>query len=63
MRTHIDWLSFTMTPRYVTNYPDTFSLADMYADAIERAWKATFTEQVIEYAFGGLWEGLKSLHH
>jgi len=56
MRTHIDWLTFTMTPRYLSNYPDGVTISEQYADAIERAWVATFKRETLGKAFGGTWE-------
>jgi len=56
MRTHIDWLTFTMTPRYLSTYPDGVTMAEQYADAIERAFVATFGKKLTADAFGGSWE-------
>jgi len=56
MRTHIDWLTFTMTPRYEAGYPEGATQADMYAQAIEGAFRATFGDSLVADAFGGEWE-------
>jgi hypothetical protein len=50
MRTHIDWLTFTMTMRYSdeTN--------DAYANAMENAFMDTFGGMLVQTAFGGSWE-------
>jgi len=56
MRTHIDWLTFTMTPRYLSTYPDGVTMEEQYADAIERAFVATFGKKLTADAFGGSWQ-------
>jgi len=56
MRTHIDWLTFTMTPRYGTFDNDGMSVGEDYAAAIEQAWNTTFDGETIAKAFGGSWE-------
>jgi len=56
VRTHIDWLTFTMTPRYNTFTQGEMSVADAYGDAIEQAFVQTFGRELVEKAFGGKWE-------
>jgi len=55
MRTHIDWITFTMTPLYQSSYPDGTPFADQYADAIQRAFLATFGKETVESTFSGNW--------
>lgn len=50
MRTHIDWLTFTMTPEY----PD--DTHEGYAQALERAFTSMFGNDLTSKAFGGTWE-------
>lgn len=50
MRTHIDWLTFTMQ----LNYSE--GIADGYANAIERAFLSTFRKDVVARVFGGNWQ-------
>lgn len=45
-----------MTPRYQSSYPDGTTTAEVYADAIERAFLATFGKKLTADAFGGEWE-------
>jgi len=56
MRTHIDWLTFTMTPRYGTYDASNMSVGEDYATAIEHAWIETFDTETLANAFGGQWE-------
>jgi len=56
MRTHVDWLTFTLTPRYKTTYPDGISQEEIYHDAIEQAFIQTFGATITESVFGGKWE-------
>jgi len=56
MRTHIDWITFTMTMRYQSSYPDSFSTTDVYAAAMESTWEENFDRDLLAVAFGGLWE-------
>lgn len=49
MRTHIDWLTFTMSMVYVDER------ADAYADAIAYGFEDMFGEQLRADAFGGNW--------
>lgn len=55
MRTHIDWLTFTMTPTYKSHYPDDVSTSEVYADGILGAWEMTFGLETIRRAFSGKW--------
>jgi len=59
MRSHIDWITFTMTPRYGTFDNEGMSVGDDYASAIEAAWTATFDAETLAGAFGGQWEKLE----
>jgi len=59
MRTHIDWLTFTMAPRYGTYDNEGMSVGEDYAAAIEAAWTATFDVETLASAFGGEWEKLE----
>jgi len=56
MRTHVDWLTFTMSPRYGTYDASNMSVGEDYATAIEAAWIATFDADLLAKAFGGEWE-------
>jgi len=56
MRSHIDWLTFTMTPRYGTYDASNMTIGEDYATAIEQAWIATFDNETLAKAFGGAWE-------
>jgi len=56
MRSHIDWLTFTMTPRYGTYDASNMTTGEDYATAIEQAWIATFDAETLANAFGGEWE-------
>jgi len=56
MRTHIDWLTFTMTPRYGTYDASNMTVGEDYATAIEQGWIATFDAETLASAFGGAWE-------
>jgi len=56
MRSHIDWLTFTMVPRYGTFDNEEMSVGEDYAAAIEQAWIATFDPDTLGGAFGGEWE-------
>jgi hypothetical protein len=55
MRTHVDWITFTMTMRYQSSYPETFSTADVYAKAMEDTWEENFDRELLAEAFGGSW--------
>jgi len=55
MRTHIDWLTFTMSPRWVQT-EDIASMGEAYSYAMERAFYETFGEDLVKKAFGGSWE-------
>lgn len=50
MRSHIDWLTFTMSMQYSEGE------GDEYARAIERAFNDTFDAKTVVLAFGGRWE-------
>lgn len=56
MRTHVDWLTFTLTPRYKSTYPDRTTQEEIYQDAIEHAFIATFGVAITETVFGGAWD-------
>jgi len=56
MRTHVDWLTFTMSPRYGTYDASNMTAGEDYAAAIEQAWIATFDAETLAKAFGGVWE-------
>jgi len=56
MRTHIDWLTFTMVPRYTSVPENEMSVGEDYAHAIEAAWIATFDAETLAIGFGGEWE-------
>jgi len=59
MRTHVDWLTFTMSPEYGTFDNSNMTVGEDYARAIEEAWHITFELDVLENAFGGEWEKLE----
>jgi len=50
MRTHIDWLTFTMSMIYADETDDA------YANAIEYGFEDMFGKQLLADAFGGKWE-------
>jgi len=50
MRTHIDWLTFTMTMRYSDETPKA------YANAVENAFHDTFGDRLVQTVFGGAWQ-------
>lgn len=56
MRTHIDWLTFTMTMQYASSYPDETTLSEMYALAMESTWLGAFGKTLLASAFGGDWQ-------
>jgi len=56
MRVHIDWLTFTMVPRYESAEDNRESLNEAYANAIERVWHSTFDPATLAGAFGGEWQ-------
>jgi len=56
MRTHVDWLTFTLTPRYKSTYPDGTTQEEIYQDAIEQAFIQTFDARTSVDVFGGSWE-------
>lgn len=55
MRTHIDWLTFTMTPRFTQDWA-TLEPSDLYARSIQNAFLDMFGEDLVSDAFGGKWE-------
>lgn len=55
MRTHIDWITFTMSPTYKSHYPDDMSIAEVYADGINGAFETTFSVSLVREVFGGTW--------
>ncbi len=59
MRTHVDWLTFTMAPEYGTYDNSNMTTGEDYATAIEQAWLATFDADCLGRAFGGEWEKLE----
>lgn len=59
MRTHVDWLTFTMSPRYGTYDASNMSVGEDYATAIEQAWLTTFDTETLATVFGGEWEKLE----
>jgi len=50
MRSHIDWLTFTLPMTYGD------ASENAYADAIENAFKGTFSPETLASAFGGEWK-------
>jgi len=50
VRTHIDWLTFTMPMLYTTNEESS------YANAIEAAFHDTFGAVLVQTVFGGAWK-------
>jgi len=56
MRSHIDWLTFTMTPRYDHQRQGEMSVIEAYGDALNMAFVATFGVDLAEMVFGGTWE-------
>jgi len=55
MRTHIDWITFTMSPVYRHSYPEGTTLDEEYADGIKGAFETTFSSGIVETVFGGVW--------
>lgn len=58
MRTHIDWITFTLSPVWVSNIPEG-GFEQAYANAISDGFLTYFDEGVITSAFGGSWEKLE----
>lgn len=56
MRTHIDWLTFTMTMQYGAVTQGAGDFAEEYALAIEQAFLTTFGAMLVADTFGGKWE-------
>lgn len=56
MRTHIDWLTFTMTPIYRSSYAEGTTPAESYVEALETAFLEVFGASLLNTAFGGNWE-------
>lgn len=56
MRTHIDWLTFTLIPRYDLQRQAEMSVDESYAAAIEQAFLMTFGAELTGKVFGGTWE-------
>jgi len=56
MRSHIDWLTFTIAPRYGTFNTEGMDINDEYAEAINQGWIATFDADTLAMAFGGDWQ-------
>jgi len=56
MRTHVDWLTFTVSPRYGTYDASNMTVGEDYARAIEEGWHITFDAETLASAFGGEWE-------
>jgi len=55
MRTHIDWLTFTMRPVYRSSYPEGTTSDEVYADGIRGAYETTFDIETVVMVFGGTW--------
>jgi len=55
MRTHIDWLTFTMRPVYRSSYPEGTTNDEVYADGIRGAYETTFDSETARLVFGGVW--------
>jgi len=53
MRTHIDWLSFTMPMVYDTGE------GDNYGRAIQNAFRSLFDDDLVQTVFGGAWASEK----
>ncbi len=56
MRTHVDWITFTMSPVYKSHYPAGMEVAEVYTDGILGAWETTFGTRLLALAFGGAWQ-------
>jgi len=56
MRTHVDWITFTMRPVYKSYYEEGTPSADVYADGIKGAFETTFSREIVEKVFAGVWE-------
>lgn len=56
MRSHVDWVTFTMSPTYRSSYGDGTSAAEVYADGLRGAFETTFSHHDIEQLFGGAWQ-------
>lgn len=55
MRTHIDWLTFTLEPQWVSTIPEG-GFEDAYINALMDAFTQTFPERLVYHAFGGSWQ-------
>lgn len=58
MRTHVDWLTFTLSPVWVSNIPDG-GFAEAYVNAISDGFLTFFNNDLALSAFGGTWEKLE----
>lgn len=56
MRSHIDWLTFTMTMQYGAATRGAVDFAEEYALAMEQTFLHTFGADLVAKAFGGNWE-------
>jgi len=55
MRTHIDWLTFTLAPVWVSDIP-AGGFDEAYLNALADGFINVFAQEVIETAFAGNWE-------
>lgn len=54
MRTHIDWLTFTLAPRWASVIPEG-GFDEAYANALSDAFYETFGQETVIEAFAGTW--------
>jgi len=55
MRTHIDWITFTMAMVYPTVQGEDYNAGDLYADTIMAAFERELGRGFVSEAFGGEW--------
>lgn len=55
MRTHVDWLTFTLAPQWVSVIPEG-GFEDAYINALMDAFLITFPQETVIAAFSGVWQ-------
>lgn len=55
MRSHVDWITFTMSTIYRSSYPEGFSLDQVYETMLQETWEHYFEPTLLQDAFGGTW--------
>jgi len=55
MRTHIDWITFTMAMIYPTMQGEDYDAAELYANTIMSSFEREVGRELVSVAFGGEW--------